>query len=164
MSIAVRPACPEDSSEILRLLRLLAAFEQSPDGVIITEDVIRRDGFGGNRRFEVLLAEVDGRVRGAAVLYLAYSSWRGAKTLMIHDLFVEPVVRGVGIGRALLAAAARRANEDGCCRMDVNVLAWNAPARRFYRSLGFSSLDEWLPYRLDRDGMVKLADTPAEAD
>lgn len=157
MTVVVRAARPEDSGEILRLIRLLAAFEGAPDGVALTEEVIRADGFGENRRFEALLAEVEGRVRGLAMLYRAYSSWRGAPTLMVHDLFVEEEARRTGAGKALLAAAARLAAGGGCCRMDVNVLDWNAPARRFYESLGFAQLAGWLPYRLDAAALADLA-------
>ncbi|KIM00226.1 Histone acetyltransferase HPA2 [Paramagnetospirillum magnetotacticum MS-1] len=147
MSVCVRPARPEDSGDILRLLRLLAAFEGEPDGIATTEEILRRDGFGPERRFEALLAELDGRVRGLVVTYLAYSSWRGAPTLVVHDLYVEEEARGTGAGSALLSAAAALAAEQGCCRMDVNVVAWNAEGRKFYERQGFKALTDWLPYR-----------------
>jgi GNAT superfamily N-acetyltransferase len=156
MSVRVRPALPEDSGEILRLLHLLAAFEGEPDGVATTEAIIRRDGFGPDRRFEALLTEVDGTVRGMAVLYQAYSSWRGAPTLVVHDLFVEEEARGTGAGSALLSAAAALASQLGCCRMDVNVLDWNNPARRFYGQRGFTPVEGWRIHRLDRAGIERL--------
>lgn len=147
MSIKVRPARPDDSGQILRLLRLLAVFEGEPDGVVITEEAIRRDGFGPHRRFEALLAETEGGICGLAVTYLAYSSWKGAPSLVVHDLFVEEGGRGSGAGSALLAAAAALAVEHGCCRMDVNVLEWNDEARRFYGDRGFTPLEGWRIHR-----------------
>ena len=156
--IFVRPARPEDCTTIIGLLGALAAFEGASGAVTITEQVICRDGFGDNRRFEVLLAEVDGRVRGMAILYQAYSSWQGAPTLVVHDLFVEKEARRSGAGKALLTAAARLAGERGCCRIDVNVLGRNAKARRFYGALGFSPLSDWMPYRLDGGRMRRLAE------
>ncbi len=157
MVISVRPAQPEDSAEILRLIGALAAFEAAPAAPTISEEVIRRDGFGDRRRFEALLAERDGRVCGMAILYQGYSSWRGAPTLMVHDLFVEEGARRSGTGKALLAAAAKLASQCGCCRMDVNVLGWNVKARQFYERLGFAPLGDWLPYRLDGAGIDRLA-------
>lgn len=156
-AVSVRPARPDDAAEILRIISELARFERSPDPVALTEDRIRADGFGPDRRFEVLLAETDGRIRGAVVLFEGYSSWQGAPTLVVHDLFVDENARGGGTGRALVAAAARLAREKGCCRMDVNVMAWNARGRRFYESLGFGALEDWMPYRLDLDGVERLA-------
>jgi len=44
-----------------------------------------------------------------------------------------------------LAAIAR---EQGCCRVDVNVLDWNEKARAFYAALGFGHNEGWLGYRL----------------
>lgn len=147
MSITIRPARPEDSGHILHLLRLLAAFEGEPDGVVITEEIIRRDGFGPQRRFHVLLAEMEGGPCGLVVAYLAYSSWKGAPSLVVHDLFVEEVARGSGAGSALLDAVADLAVEHGCCRMDVNVLEWNDKARRFYGERGFTPLEGWRIHR-----------------
>lgn len=157
MVVRVRPAGPEDSGEILRLLRLLAAFEGEPDGVAVTEEIIRADGFGDHPCFEVLLAEFEGRVRGLMVVYAGYSSWRGAPTMVVHDLYVEEEVRGSGAGFTLLRAAAALARERDCCRLDVNVLDWNTDARRFYEAQGFAPLEHWRPHRLDRSGIDRLA-------
>ncbi|HVI50000.1 MAG TPA: GNAT family N-acetyltransferase [Candidatus Sulfotelmatobacter sp.] len=155
--LQTRPARPDDAPRILNLLNQLAAFEGEPGGVALDEATLRRDAFGSHPRIEVLLAELDGTVRGMTILYQAYSSWRGAATLMIHDLFIEEEARGSGAGKALVTAAAKLAAERGACRLDVNVLNWNEKARRFYESLGFNALTDWMPHRLDREAMLKLA-------
>jgi GNAT superfamily N-acetyltransferase len=155
-TIAVHPAEPGDALAILALLTQLADFEGAPEGICLTEEAILRDAFGDRPRFEVLLADFDDRPCGLLIFYEAYSSWAAAPTLMVHDLFVVPVHRRTGAGRALMAAAARTAAARGCCRMDVNVLAWNDAARRFYASLGFAPVEGWLPYRLDRQGLGRL--------
>ena len=54
---------------LLRLIRKLAAYDQAPDAVVATEDDLRRHGFGAERRFEVLLAFVDGKPAGFALFY-----------------------------------------------------------------------------------------------
>lgn len=160
-ALAIRPAVAADGAAIVDLVRRLAAFERSPGAVALDEATVRRDCFGAQPRFEVLLADEGGVLRGGAVLLGSYSSWAGKPTLIVHDLYVNSDSRGRGIGRALLAAAAELATARGCCRVDVNVLAWNGEARRFYETLGFRCLDDWLPYRLDGAGMAALA---AQAD
>ena len=155
--ITVRSAMPNDAFAILTLLTQLASFERAPEGIRLTEEAIRADAFGLHPRFEVLLAEAESHACGLLIYYQAYSSWAAAPTMMVHDLFVETTFRQCGAGRTLMAAAARLAAARGCCRMDVNVLAWNDGARRFYAALGFSPLENWLPYRLDRDGLERLA-------
>ncbi len=156
MTLAIRPAEPEDAAALLSLLERQAAFEGSPGGVAITEAIIRSDGFGAGARFEAWVAERGGAVTGVLIAYQAYSSWAGAPTLVIHDLFVEQDARGSGAGRALVTRAARRAVELGCCRIDVNVLGWNTAARAFYEHLGFQGLEDWIPYRLDFEAMNRL--------
>lgn len=154
---SVRPAVSGDSRRVLELLGQLAAFEGEPGGIALDEAALARDAFSDRPRIEILLAEIDGTARGLLILYHSYSSWRGAPAVMIHDLFVEEAARGSGAGRALVTAAARRAAEMGACRLDVNVLGWNQPARRFYESLGFSALPDWMPHRLGGEAMLKLA-------
>lgn len=160
MTFTVRSATPADAAAILRLINQQAAFERFPGGVRLTEDIIRADRFGQERQFEVFLAEptLSGSApRGIVVLLQGYSSWAGAPTMAIHDLFVEEDSRGQGAGTALLIAAARLAHSRGCCRLDVTVLAWNTQARHFYEKIGLSAIDEWVPYRLDSAGLEKLA-------
>lgn len=159
MPPTIRPARPEDAAAILALILRQAAFEGAGGTVALTEDTIRADAFGPGRRFEVMLAEQAGIVVGLAVFFDSYSSWAGRPALMLHDLFVDHGARGAGIGRLLLAAVAREARERGCCRMDVNVLAWNAGARRFYEGLGFSPLADWVPHRLEAAALLRLAGT-----
>ncbi|PKU24186.1 GNAT family N-acetyltransferase [Telmatospirillum siberiense] len=156
-SVTIRPAEPEDAQSILALLGQLARFEGAPEGICLTERAIREEAFGDHPRFQVLLADTDGVPCGLLIFYQAYSSWSAAPTLMVHDLFVLEAHRRSGAGRALLAEAARIAESRGCCRMDVNVLAWNEPARRFYAAAGFRHLETWLPYRLDAGDMGRLA-------
>ena len=157
--LLIRPAAPSDVIRILDLLSQLAAFEGEPDSVSMDEATLLRDAFGPAPRIEVLLAEIDGEARGMLILYQSYSSWRGAPALMIHDLFVEEMARGSGAGKALVKEAAKMAVARGACRLDVNVLGWNEPARKFYESLGFSALPAWVPHRLSDAAMLTLAKT-----
>ncbi|WP_172822813.1 GNAT family N-acetyltransferase [Paramagnetospirillum marisnigri] len=154
----IRPAIPDDAAVIVGLITRLAAFERAPTAVTLSEAAVRRDAFGPHRRFRVLLAEADGAACGIVTLLDTYSSWAGAPAMTVHDLFVMEAARGQGLARRLLAEAARLALAEGCARLDVNVLAWNESARRFYSSVGFASLADWLPYRLDAEGLTALAD------
>ena len=160
-AIVIRPARLEDAAAIVALVRDLAEYERMPPTAVkLTEADLRRDGFGETPRFEILLAELDGRVDGFALFFHNYSTWEGRAGLFIEDLFVRTPARGRGLGRRLLAAIARVARERGCPRIDLNVLDWN-PARAFYRRIGCEHLAEWLPYRMTGPAIARLA---AEAD
>lgn len=154
----IRFANPADSRSVLNLLSQLAAFEGEPGGIALDEATLTRDAFSDQPRIEILLAEINHTPLGLLILYHSYSSWRGKPALMIHDLFVAEAARGGGAGRALVKAAAQRAVEVGACRLDVNVLNWNQPARRFYESLGFAALPDWVPHRLEEQAVIKLAE------
>lgn len=56
----------------------------------------------------------------------------------ISDLVVLPAYRRCGIGRALLEQAEAVARGSGAPILRVGVLAKNATAARFYRSIGFT--------------------------
>jgi hypothetical protein len=54
----------------------------------------------------------------------------------LYAIYIHPRWHGQGIGRALLERMARWLRWLGCRRMLIWVLEDNAPARRFYESLG----------------------------
>lgn len=153
----LRAARPEDASEIVAMVGELAEFDREPlSRVKVTQADILRDCFGEPRRCEVLLAERDGRIGGFALYFHNYSTWMGRAGLYLEDLFVRDWARGAGVGRLLMAGLARIAAERGCPRLDLWVLHWN-PARAFYEKLGMIDMADWRPYRLEADGIARLA-------
>ena len=155
---AIRLARREDAATILHLIRELAAFEDLLGHVRASEADILRDGFGDTPRFECLLAELDGEAVGFALFFHNYSTFEGRAGLYLEDLYVAERVRGLGVGRMLMASIARLALERGCRRLELAVLHWN-PARDFYRRLGFDHNTDWLPYRLQGELLRRLART-----
>jgi ribosomal-protein-alanine acetyltransferase len=81
----------------------------------------------------VLLAERDGRVIGAAVVFF-HASHRIAR---LYSISVAPEARGEGAGEALLAATERLARRRGATAMRLEVRTDNAPAQRLYERHGY---------------------------
>ncbi len=152
----IRMAGREDAATILHLIRELAAYENLLDRVRATEADILRDGFGERPRFECLLAERGGAAVGFALFFHSYSTFEGRSCLYLEDLYLGERVRGLGLGRALMARLASLAMARGCPRLELAVLDWN-PARAFYRRLGFDHNTDWLPYRLGGARLEALA-------
>jgi GNAT superfamily N-acetyltransferase len=154
--IAIRNAAPDDAATIVRLIRELAVFENLLQQVKITEADVLRDGFGARRCFECLLAEAGGEAVGFAIHRPHYSTFEGRPGMFVEDLFVVEQARKLGVGRMLMARLAAIAHERGCSHMNLAVLHWN-PAREFYRRIGFSHLEEWLPYDISGAALARLA-------
>jgi GNAT superfamily N-acetyltransferase len=158
---SIRVATAADVPLILELIRALAAYEREPDAVQTTEADLLRDGFREHPCFECLIAETGaGEAAGFALYFYNYSTWRGRSGIHLEDLFVQPRFRGLGIGRALLAKVAARAAEQGCVRLQWDVLAWNQPAIDFYQGLGAQFLDEWRIMRVTDQAIAALAQDP----
>jgi GNAT superfamily N-acetyltransferase len=156
MTLSVRPARREDAAIILGFVKELAAFEREPDAVKATEADLIRDGWGAERRFEAVIAELEGAPCGFALFFHNYSTWEGRAGLYIEDLYVAERARRHGAGRALVAEVARIAVARGCGRLELAVLDWN-PARGFYEKLGLTRMTEWLPYRASGAALRLLA-------
>ncbi len=155
--LRIRPATENDVRLILQFIRELAEYERAPEQAVATREALLRDGFQGNPKFRVLIADWDGGPAGFALFFYHYSTWRGQPTLFLEDLFVRPLYRGKGIGKAVLLHLAKLAVEEGCGRFEWQVLDWNTPAIKFYESLGAKVMKEWLTMRLSGEPLENLA-------
>src|SRR3984893_12174101 len=150
----IRPATPNDTRTIARLIKALAEYERLSHEVVLDESHLHEHLFGPRTFAEVLLAEEKGEVVGFALFFHNYSTFLGRPGIYLEDLFVEPAHRGKGHGKALLVELARLALGRGCGRLEWAVLNWNEPAIRFYKSLGAVAITEWKTYRLSGDTLA----------
>ncbi len=158
MRTVIRKATAGDAAQILEFIRALAAFERAPDAVTATEEGLIRDGFGPSPYFHCLIAEYDGLPAGFAFYFFNYSTWVGRPGIYVEDLFVLPQFRRLGIGKELLKRVAAIAMENGCQRLQLEVLDWNTPAIEFYRAIGAEFLDEWRNVRLSGEALKRLSE------
>lgn len=148
MSITIRPAHAGDVKHILHLIKELAAYEKAPDEVVVTEEILLRDGFGSHPIFHCYIAETtDGNIPGMAVYYIKYSTWKGP-CVFLEDIIVSQSERRSGIGKMLFEQVMKDASDRGALRMEWQVLDWNKPAIQFYEKYQPEVLKEWLNYRL----------------
>ncbi|MEV4895991.1 GNAT family N-acetyltransferase [Nonomuraea sp. NPDC055795] len=154
----IRPATPDDVSEILAMVAELADYEKVPHEARATEAQLRTALFGEQPAAFAHVAEHDGRLAGFALWFLSFSTWRGVHGIYLEDLYVRPQHRGGGYGRALLAELARICVDRGYQRLEWSVLDWNAPAIGFYKKLGAIPMDEWTVYRLTDEPLRALAE------
>jgi GNAT superfamily N-acetyltransferase len=156
-SVTVREAKSDDAEAMLRMVQSLAEYQGIRQRVTAKAEDFRRDGFGPQRKFEALIAERHGQPVGLALFQTFYTSWEGASTLQITDLFVDEAVRGTGVGFKLVREAGRLARDRGCTSLQLNVVHAN-PSRASFDRIGFVHQDDLLHYRLDAPGLRKLVE------
>jgi GNAT superfamily N-acetyltransferase len=113
MALSIRSAAPGDAALILNFVRELAIYENLLHEVEASEADISRDLFGPSPKVFCELAFWEGEPAGFALWYYTYSTFQGRHGIWLEDLFVDPSLRGKGIGKALLAALARRCVDEG---------------------------------------------------
>jgi N-acetylglutamate synthase-like GNAT family acetyltransferase len=130
--LLIRAARPEDAAAIVALIQ--RAFGEyrgklRPESGALQEtpDTIRAVMKTGT----ILLAERAGRILGCV------SVRRKDDCAYAGRLAVEPMERGIGVGRALLAAAEATARQMGSDRLRADVRLKLRDNRAFFRALGF---------------------------
>lgn len=152
----IRRAAPADAEAIVALIEALTAFVQDPPTGLTPED-IRRDGFGPEAWFDCFLAEQDGRAVGYALCYFGFSTDHGGRGLHLADLYVDPALRGDGLGRALMATVARHGLERGARWLVWDVWVKNHSAEAFYKAIGARRYDDVFAMTLKGEALAALA-------
>jgi len=159
MPAEIRAAQPAEIPAILGFIRELAEFEKLAHQVVATEEALRASLFPANGRpaAECAVAFAGGQPAGYALWFTTFSTFLAKPGLWLEDLYVTPALRHQGIGKALILHVAKLANERGCGRMEWSVLDWNAPAIKFYDSLGAKSLPDWRICRLTGANLARYS-------
>lgn len=108
-------------------------------------------------RFSVLLARADVLVllagapaapTGLAFLTLRPTPYYDGSLAQLEELYVQPGLRGQGIGTALVTTAVQEVRDRGGAEMHINVDEVDTDARRFYERHGFTNLQPGADYRM----------------
>ncbi len=99
---------------------------------------------GGVAGAAVIAVDGDGRRCGVATSSHQDAIRTGGRHAVIQELWVDPAVRGKGIGRALVSALCSRAAAAGCGVVEVGIPGPASPVfqatRDGYRSWGFKQV------------------------
>ena len=155
-SLHIRPAAAADAGLIVRFIAALAAYEKLSHEAKASEADILRDLFGPDPKVFCEIAEWEGEPVGFTLWFYTYSTFQGRHGIWLEDLFVDPAMRGKGIGKALLVNLARRCVAEGLGRFEWWVLDWNEPSIEFYKSQGGVMQDEWTKVRVDGEALLSL--------
>lgn len=136
-----------DARDAAAVIALLDAYARDPmgGGAPLADRVRARlvGDLAANPQAFSLIARLNDEPVGLANCFMGYSTFAAAPLVNIHDFAVVLGQRGAGIGRALLAAVEAEALKRGACKITLEVLSGNHPARRLYAANGYGD------YQLD---------------
>ena len=147
-SLVIRRASKTDCPRLLELIKDLALYEKAPEEVTVTLKHFEESGFGNNPVWWGFVAEADDKVCGFALYYIRYSTWKGQR-LYLEDFYVEPEMRGQGVGAMLFERLIQEGKEKGFHGMVWQALEWNEPALNFYRKYNAKFDNEWVNISID---------------
>ena len=127
----VRPITPADRAQWEALFQAYAAFYKTTVPPLAMSGVWAWI-FAENPDFWCDLAEVEGRVVGLVQYQLMHRSLSGQKVCYLSDLFVQPDVRGGGVGRALIDHVISFARGRGISNVRWLTQEFNYAGRRLY--------------------------------
>lgn len=153
MNISIRKAVKEDCARILELIRELAAYERAPKEVTVTLEHLEQSGFGYKPVWWGFVAEVDGEVKGFALYYVRFSTWKGQR-MYLEDLYVSEELRGKGLGKLLFDRLIQEAKRRKFNGIQWQVLEWNEPAINFYKKYNAVFDGEWFNCAIPVDKAV----------
>lgn len=137
-NIITRRAVIEDAPALLRYLADLKAEMLDVVSNDLNPTLQQEEEWisGANKTGAVLVAKYDGEIIGLLDIR------RGERASRAHaagfGMSVAKAWRQRGIGRRLLEAAIAEAKTwPGFCRLELEVVPWNAPAIALYEKLGF---------------------------
>jgi ribosomal protein S18 acetylase RimI-like enzyme len=145
--VSVRRAHAGDAVAIAALARALALHVSDPDPGEDPSALVAAC-FSDDAWCECAVAEISGEVVGYASYSRRYDPHARERTLWLSDLAVAGGRRGLGVGRALIDAVARRAAELGAGAVAFEVWNENAEALGFYDRIGAEHLSDRLLMRL----------------
>ena len=132
MTIAIRTARLEDSTEIVRLISEHASLtnETSP----LTRAYLAT--YLASPISTILVAEADRQVVGLLSWSVRPDLYHAGNVCLIEELVVQQELRDQGIGGALMQELFSRLADHGCVEVSVAVMPENIQAIGFYRSHG----------------------------
>ena len=145
--IGVVRARYDDPAHAAALINLLDAYARDPAGGGEPLSDFARDKLIAELAarpfiFSVLAFDGDKPV-GLVNAIEGFSTFACRPLVNVHDVVVASSHRGRGIAAQLFAGVEAVARERGACKLTLEVLDGNAPARALYRRLGFAA------YQLD---------------
>ncbi|WP_108659155.1 GNAT family N-acetyltransferase [Acuticoccus kandeliae] len=135
-ALTIRRLVPDDEPQWQDLWRGYLTFYKTtlpPEIYATTFARLLSDDEAGPRGF---VAESEGALVGLVHYFFHPHCWRIEKVCYLQDLFAAEAARGKGVGRALIEAVYKAADEAGSPSVYWMTQDFNATARKLYDQIG----------------------------
>tara|TARA_Y100000815_G_scaffold76757_2_gene65696 strand:+ start:712 stop:1167 length:456 start_codon:yes stop_codon:yes gene_type:complete len=137
--VTIRPIRAGDESEWRRLWTGYLVFYESEVSEEVYQTTFARllkGNEGVDNEYRGFLAEIDGKPVGLVHFLFHRHCWKVENVCYLQDLYADPDVRGQGIGRALIEAVYKAADEAGSPDVYWMTQEFNKVGRRLYDRIG----------------------------
>lgn len=146
--VRVRDVAPNDETVWRNLWHQYVTFYEAEVSEEVTAHTWRRI-LAKRENMIGRVAELNGAVVGFSVSIVHAGSWSKAPRCYLEDLFVDPLVRGTGAGRALIEDLIKMGRNQGWGDLYWHTRQSNAVARRLYDR--FVPADDFVRYKISMD-------------
>lgn len=144
--IEIRRALLSDLDAIVPLFDAYRQFYRQPSDPERAREFLRERL---EKQESVIFLAFDGDVAvGFTQLYPSFSSGSLARIFVLNDLFVAPKARRLGVGAALLRAAAEFGRQTGAVRLTLSTELTNSTAQSLYERSGWTRDTVFCVYQL----------------
>ncbi len=111
----------------------------APLSINLGEKIIK--GLKEQNNYLGFLLKYQGEYVSLANCFRAFSTFKAKPLINIHDFIVTPLHRKIGAGKAMLDAIAMYGEQNGFCKVTLEVRNDNEKAQRLYKKCGFVDCD-----------------------
>lgn len=143
--LSIRPITDADEDDWRRLWTAYLEYYESTVPEEVYRSTLARLLSGEANEFHGLIAIHEGRAVGITHYLFHRHCWKIENVRYLQDLYVDPDVRGTGLGRALIEAVYAAADAEGCPGVYWLTQHFNEAGRRLYDRVG--GLTPFIVYR-----------------
>lgn len=136
MTLTIRPLTRADEPHWRRLWHAYLEFYETSRSEAVYDTYFERLLGDDPADYSGLIAETGGRPVGLAHYLFHRHGWRLENVCYLQDLYADPEVRGLGVGRALIEGVYKAADDCGAPAVYWLTQDHNAEARRLYDRIG----------------------------
>jgi GNAT superfamily N-acetyltransferase len=145
---SIRTVAEADLADVVPLMRAYCDFYRvAPNDQALLG--LSRALLGDPERegLQLIARDADGRAVGFATIFWSWSTIAAGRIGIMHDLYVSPDARGLGVAERLIGASVERCAERGALSLEWQTAPDNLRAQAVYDRVG-GVRGRWLSYAI----------------